>query len=205
MMAQGQNGPMMLEGFASPIDDSQRVFRQILQAISRPGQIIILDPLPAAPTGLQRASVALCLALLDHDTPFWVDNPALTEAQWHIAFHTGAPSAGIEGAAFALIADGNVLPNLSCLPSGDAEYPERGATLIIQVAGFDGFRRHVFRGPGIDGTVDFTVQGLNDEFWPAFAANQHRFPLGFDTILVHDDAIVALPRSTIALTQPMEA
>jgi alpha-D-ribose 1-methylphosphonate 5-triphosphate synthase subunit PhnH len=205
MMAQGQNGPLILEGFADPVDDSQRIFRQILQAMSRPGRAVTLDPLPAAPAGLHRASIALCLALLDHDTPLWLDATLREDVWQHVTFHTGAPLVELDGATFALIADGNALPDLSRLPHGDAEYPERGATLIVQVAGFDGPRRHVLRGPGIEDTMELPVRGLGDAFWAAFTVNQHRFPLGFDTILVHDSSIVALPRSTIALTHPAEA
>ncbi|MBK8160977.1 MAG: phosphonate C-P lyase system protein PhnH [Rhodospirillaceae bacterium] len=205
MMAQGQGGLLMLEGFADPVDDSQRIFRQILQAVSRPGCVVTLDPLSPAPVGLNAASIALCLALLDHDTSFCLDGPTLTIARQHIAFHTGAPLAEMDEAAFTLIADGNVLPDLSRLPHGDAEYPERGATLIIQVAGFDGAQWHILRGPGVDGTTELSARGLDEAFWVAFAVNQHRFPLGFDTILVHDNAIVALPRSTVAVTRPVEA
>lgn len=204
MTSHDQSSVLMLEGFANPVDESQQIFRQILQAMSRPGRIVTLDPLPPAPAGMHRASIALCLALLDHDTPLWLDAPLLTKARQHIAFHTGAPQAELDGAAFALIADGNVLPDLWRLPLGDAEYPERGATLIIQVAGFDGSRQHVLRGPGIDGATELSVRGLDDQFWLVFAANQNRFPLGFDTILVHDSTIVALPRSTIAATHPAE-
>jgi len=205
MMSQEQGNVLMLEGFADPVGGSQHVFRQILQAMSRPGQVVVLDPLPPAPAGLHRASTALCLALLDHDTPLWLGDSVPTSARQHIAFHTGAPAAQMERAVFALVADGNALPDLSTLPLGEAEYPERGATLIVQVAGFDGARQRSLRGPGIDGETQLSVRGLHDDFWPAFAANQHRFPLGFDTILVHHDAIAALPRSTIAGTHPAEA
>jgi alpha-D-ribose 1-methylphosphonate 5-triphosphate synthase subunit PhnH len=204
MTSQDQDKILMLEGFADPVGGSQQVFRQILQAMSRPGQIVVLDPLPAAPAGLHRASIALCLALLDHDTPLWLGDSVPAKARQHIAFHTGAPPAEMAAAAFALIADGNALPDLSLLPRGDAEYPERGATLIIQVAGFDGSRQHVLRGPGIDGTMELSVRGLSDNFWSVFAANQHRFPLGFDTILVHDSSVVALPRSIVAATHSVE-
>src|SRR5688572_29419622 len=116
MMEQGQNGPLILEGFADPVDDSQRIFRQILQAMSRPGRAVTLDPLPAAPAGLHRASIALCLALLDHDTPLWLDATLREDVWQHVTFHTGARLVELDGAAFALIADGNALPDLSRLP-----------------------------------------------------------------------------------------
>jgi alpha-D-ribose 1-methylphosphonate 5-triphosphate synthase subunit PhnH len=205
MRVHGQGSPLMLEGFTDPVHDSQRIFRQILEAMSRPGSVVTLDPLPAAPAGLHRASFALCLALLDHDSTVWLDAALQNDAWQHLSFHTGAPLVAMAEAAFALIADGHDLPDLARVPLGQAEYPERGVTLIIQVDGFDGPQPRFLKGPGIDGTASLAVRGLDDAFWTAIAANQHRFPLGFDAVLVHDTNIVAVPRSTIVSTHPAEA
>ena len=50
-------------GFADPQLDAQRVFRQLLQAMARPGQMAPLDRLPEAPLPLSRAAAALAMTL----------------------------------------------------------------------------------------------------------------------------------------------
>ncbi len=196
-------------GFNDPQLDAQRVFRQLLQAMSRPGQIVPIDRLPEAPQPLGAAAAALALTLFDLDTPIWLSEDLRAGAGDYIAFHTGAPLTDEIGAAsFALAADGNDLPNLAQVAPGDPEYPERAATVIVQVARLqiaapDAKAEYRLRGPGILGHVDVSVGGLAAEFWTAFQANQKRFPLGFDAILVAGDMVLGLPR-TVAV-EKMEA
>jgi alpha-D-ribose 1-methylphosphonate 5-triphosphate synthase subunit PhnH len=193
-------------GFNDPQLDAQRVFRQLLQAMSRPGQIAPLDRLPDAPKPLSPAAAAVALTLFDLDTPIWLSEGLRAAAGDYIAFHTGAPiTDDLAEASFVLVEDGRKLPDLNVIARGDAEYPERAATLIIQVtdaqvASAAGARR--LRGPGILGHVDLRVDGLAVEFWDALRANQKSFPLGFDAFLVAGDAVLGLPRT--ALLEEME-
>ncbi len=189
-------------GFADPQLDAQRVFRQVLQAMARPGQMAPLDRLPEAPPPLGRAAAALALTLFDLDTPVWLSEDLRAAAGDYLAFHTGAPLTRDLGAAsFVLVADGNALPALDQIALGDPQYPERAATLIVQVARIKiappdnmGYR---LRGPGILGQVVIQVDGLADEFWAALRANRKRFPLGFDAVLVAGDAVLGLPRTVL--------
>jgi alpha-D-ribose 1-methylphosphonate 5-triphosphate synthase subunit PhnH len=185
-------------GFNDPQLDSQRVFRQLLQAMSRPGQIVPLDRLPDAPKPLSAAAAALALALFDLDTPIWLSQALRDAAGDYLAFHTGAPlTMDIGAAAFVLVADGNQLPDLSKVALGDPEYPELSATVIVQVERLQIALARRLRGPGILGHVDIRVDGLAEAFWASLQANQKRFPLGFDTVLVAGDMVLALPRTVI--------
>jgi alpha-D-ribose 1-methylphosphonate 5-triphosphate synthase subunit PhnH len=185
-------------GFNDPQLDSQRVFRQVLQAMARPGHILPLDRLPEAPSPLGGAAAALALTLFDLDTPVWLSPELRDAASDYISFHTGAPlTTEIGAAAFVLVGDGKQLPDLSQVALGDAEYPERGATVIVQVERLRIASSRRLRGPGILGHVDISVDGLADEFWPALQANRQRFPLGFDTLLVAGDMVLGLPRTVM--------
>jgi alpha-D-ribose 1-methylphosphonate 5-triphosphate synthase subunit PhnH len=196
-------------GFNDPQLDAQRVFRQLLQAMSRPGQVVPIDRLPEAPKPLSAAAAALALTLFDLDTPIWLSEDLRTVAGDYLAFHTGAPLTHEIGAAsFVLVADGNKLPDLAQVALGDAEYPERAATVIVQVerlriAPPDVKAAYRLRGPGVLGHVDIDIDGLAGEFWSALQANQKLFPLGFDAILVAGDMVLGLPR-TVAVER-MEA
>lgn len=183
-------------GFKDPQLDSQRVFRQVLQAMARPGHIVAIDRLPEAPRPLSGGAAALALTLLDLDTPVWLSPEVRDAASDYLSFHTGAPlTEELGAAAFVLVADGLRLPDLSQVALGDAEYPERGATLIVQVERLRVAPGRRLRGPGILGHVDISVDGLSEEFWPALHANRQRFPLGFDTLLVAGDLVLGLPRT----------
>ncbi len=191
-------------GFNDPQLDAQRVFRQLLQAMSRPGQVVPIDRLPEAPEPLSGAAAALALTLFDLDTPIWLSDDLRAAAGDYLAFHTGAPlTADIGAASFVLVADGNNLPDLAQVPPGDPEYPERAATVIVQVNRLQIAPGWRLRGPGVLGHLDISVDGLAAEFWDAFQMNQKRFPLGFDAILVAGDMVLGLPRTVTA--ERMEA
>ena len=70
------NGSALRPGFLAPVADSQQVFRRVLRAMSEPGSLqdIAVDLAPPAP--LDRATAALCLTLLDFETPVWLDAAA---------------------------------------------------------------------------------------------------------------------------------
>jgi alpha-D-ribose 1-methylphosphonate 5-triphosphate synthase subunit PhnH len=183
-------------GFQDPQLDAQRVFRQLLQAMARPGQIVPIDRLPEAPKPLGACTAALALTLFDLDTPVWLDDALRATAGDYLTFHTGAPvTAALNEAAFVLVSDGRHLPDLGRIALGDAEYPERAATIIVQVAALRLETGHRLHGPGILGHVDVNVDGLAPEFWTALRKNQKRFPLGFDAVLVAGDMVLALPRT----------
>jgi alpha-D-ribose 1-methylphosphonate 5-triphosphate synthase subunit PhnH len=185
-------------GFSDPQLDAQRVFRQLLQAMSRPGQIVPIDRLPDAPKPLSGAAAALALTLFDLDTPIWLSEDLRSAAGDYLAFHTGAPlTTEIGAAAFVLVADGTKLPDLFKVWLGDPEYPDQSATVIVQVDRLQIAPGQRLRGPGILGHVDVSVDGLAEEFWPALQANTKRFPLGFDAVLVAGDTVLGLPRTVI--------
>ncbi len=185
-------------GFNDPQHDAQRVFRQVLQAMARPGQIAPIDRLPEAPEPLTPAAAALALTLFDLDTPVWLSADLRQGASDYLSFHTGAPlAAELAAASFVMVADGKALPDLGQIALGDPEYPGRAATLIIQVERLQIGTGRRLRGPGILGHVDIQVDGLAEEFWTALDANRKRFPLGFDAFLLAGDSVLGLPRTTI--------
>lgn len=185
-------------GFNDPQLDAQRVFRQLLQAMARPGQIVPIDRLPEAPKPLCGGAAALALTLFDLDTPIWLDETLRMAVGDYLAFHTGAPmTSDIGEAAFVLVSDGQALPDLSKLALGDSEYPERAATIIVQVEKMRIDAGHRLRGPGILGHVDIGVDGIAPEFWMELRKNHKRFPLGFDAVLVAGDMVLALPRTVV--------
>lgn len=194
---------MLTGGFDDPVHDAQGVFRDVLRAMSRPGEVRETAARIDSPAPLNLAAAAVCLALLDFETPLWIDGGGDTDvATAFLAFHTGAPRAvEPDQADFVLIADGRALPALDTFRLGTDEAPETSATVIVQVAdlaaaspGADGAWR--LTGPGIDGAAGLRVAGLPDGIVDDLARNADRFPRGIDLILCAGRRIAALPRTT---------
>jgi phosphonate C-P lyase system protein PhnH len=81
----------------------------------------------------------VAVALLDYETPLWLDSPLAGKpaiAQW-IRFHTGARvTADPRQASFAIIAEAADPPSFDHFALGTAEYPDRSTTLVLQVERF---------------------------------------------------------------------
>ena len=188
----------MKAGLADPVRDSQRIFRRVLEAMSRPGRIVSVDDPGAGLAPLHAAARAVCLALVDFETPLWLDGAARRpEVVEHLRFHCGCPIVDEPGRArFALVADPARMPDLDAFDAGTSEYPDRSATVIVQVSGLaDGAGRRL-TGPGIPEAAWLAVEGLPPSFWEGVRANQARFPRGVDLLLTSGPRLAALPRST---------
>jgi len=182
-------------GFAAPGDDAQVAFRTTLTALSEPGRVLQLalalpTDLPAGP-----AALGLLLALADGDTPLWLDAGARAAAPY-LRFHTGAPVVSRPSAAtFALVTDATRGPSLDAFDGGSEDFPDRSATVIIEVAHLAEGGPLVLRGPGIAGTRNLTIEGLPRSFRAEWATNHARFPCGVDLLFTCADRLVGLPRS----------
>jgi alpha-D-ribose 1-methylphosphonate 5-triphosphate synthase subunit PhnH len=148
---------------------------------------------------MMRGTAAIALTLFDHDTPIWLD-PAMSAtsnvAKW-LKFHASAPV--VQDSAichFALIGDAGALPGLDRFSFGSNEYPDRSSTLIIQVESLTEGSAIELCGPGIDGSAIVHAALQPVDLFERLAINAKLFPRGIDVVLVADDAIVAIPRTT---------
>jgi alpha-D-ribose 1-methylphosphonate 5-triphosphate synthase subunit PhnH len=186
-------------GFADKVLSAQSTFRSVMSAMARPGSVQHIVAAAGTPAAMMRGSAAIALTLFDHDTPIWLDS-AMSEtsdvSKW-LKFHTSAPvitDASI--ASFALIGDPQNLAALDRFAFGSNEYPDRSTTLILQVASLSQGTTFELRGPGIDGTATLRASIEPRDLFDRLAINVALFPRGIDVVLVHDDAMVAIPRTT---------
>ena len=186
-------------GFADKVLSAQSTFRSVMDAMARPGSIQRIAVATGAPSPLMRGAAAIALTLFDHDTPVWLD-AAMSETadvtKW-LKFHTGAPViADTSICSFALIGDPRALPALDRFAFGSNEYPDRSTTLILQVGSLTEGSRFELRGPGIDGSAVLQATIEPADLFERLGINAALFPRGIDVVLVADDAIVAIPRTT---------
>lgn len=187
----------MAPGFADPVFDGQAAFRAVMDATARPGLIVDLGKTLSPPSGLMPAAAAAILALCDFETNLWL-SPALREhAGDYLRFHTNAPAIDHpHHAAFALL-------DLACDPlrlagfaQGEAEYPDRSTTVIVQTRSLREGPCLQIAGPGIASTSELRASELPDDFAAQWSANKSAFPLGVDLLFVSGHELLALPRTT---------
>jgi alpha-D-ribose 1-methylphosphonate 5-triphosphate synthase subunit PhnH len=176
-------------GFADVAVDSAQAFRAAMVALARPGRLSeVTGAAPPAP--LSPAAGALVLTLCDPDTAVHLAgaHDCAQVRDW-ITFHAGAPLTEAARADFA-IGTWPALQPLEAYATGSAEYPDRSATLIVEVDRLAA-EGAVLRGPGIDGTARLSLPET-----AAFRANAGRFPLGLDFFFSCGNRLAALPRTT---------
>lgn len=191
---------MMLAAFANPVFDSQRTFRELLQAMARPAVPRPLPVLPPAPAPIAPAAMAIALTLCDATTSVWLQQPE-DEAIRHVRFHTSLKLVERpQDADFALVTDPVSMPPLDAFACGDMRYPDRSASLVIQAAAINpvpvGGAGHSFAGPGIRDSETVAIDGLPVDFWQQRAALAALLPLGIDLFFVAGQQVLALPRTT---------
>lgn len=175
--------------FADPAPEAARAFRAALRAMARPGTIERVEG-AAPPAPLSPAAGALLLTLADPETPLHLAGAWDCEAvrAW-LTFHCGAPFVPAERAMFA-VGDWASLQPLARFAVGTAEYPDRSATLIVEMAALEAAGARL-TGPGIEREARLSLPETD-----AFRANAALFPLGLDFCFCAGDRLAALPRTT---------
>jgi alpha-D-ribose 1-methylphosphonate 5-triphosphate synthase subunit PhnH len=186
---------MLHNAFEQPVHQAQQTFRCLLSAMAEP---LLPRPLPVLPPplpGLMAGSAALLYTLIDQEVSWW--SPELPpDTLASLTFHTGTKRAATpDEADFVLVPRGHAMPDLAALKAGSVDYPDRSATLLIEVDDFD-TQQVAASGPGIAGVRRFGANGLPRDFWRQWQDNHSRFPQGVDVLLISEQAVAGLPRST---------
>jgi alpha-D-ribose 1-methylphosphonate 5-triphosphate synthase subunit PhnH len=176
-----------------PAAASQQVFRAVLTALSRPGEIgrISVPGYESVP-----AALVPVLALADLATPVHVlsDDP-----QWSVLVSatTGAPVAAAPDARLVAALDPPQPAWLRTLSRGSAAEPERAAQLFLGVSDLADSGGLRLSGPGVPGVRRLYVAGVPGGFWTTRGEVVADFPAGVDLVLLTPDGrLAAVPRST---------
>ncbi len=183
------NSTALEGGFSDAPREAAFAFRGLMRAMARPGCIETVEG-AAPPAPLSVAAGTLLLTLADNDTPVHLAGTTDTsDVRGWIGFHSGAPIAPPETAAFAVGRWDDLLP-LSSYRIGTPEYPDRSATLIVECDTLDQSGDRL-TGPGIKDSARLSLPDA-----AALARNHALFPLGLDFYFTSGNRAAALPRST---------
>lgn len=167
--------------------DGQRLtFRAVLEAWSRPGTVADL----AAWSGGSRARTVVLAGLCDAATTLHDAHGLLDDGD---RSRLGARAAAAGSAAF-ILADGTRPPGDLAPACGSLLAPEQGATLVLDCQAVGEGPALRLSGPGIDGSAELRVLGLDPQWWTERAA-WCAFPLGVDLILCDARRIACIPRT----------
>jgi len=169
----------------------QRVFRKLMNAFAYPGRIGTLSISP------DKALTGVLACLLDSGTTLADSHKLVSE---HDRRLLSASCADPETASF-IVASGEHAPAFT--PRlGTLESPEHGATIILKVEELGAGLPLILSGPGVPGSIQLYVRGLDSAWAWSRAKWVMEFPLGVDFILVDDDDhVAAIPRSSKILLE----
>ncbi|MER6523754.1 phosphonate C-P lyase system protein PhnH [Streptomyces sp. NPDC001508] len=185
-------------GFADPTGKGQHVFRAVLDALAHPGRSYRITGPAQAPKALGTGLAAVALTLFDDEVSVWLhrtlaEDPDVTS---YLAFHTGARLTNEHGSANFVVATPDTLPALDALALGTDETPHQSATIVLDARTPGVGARFTATGPGIDGQVEIEAPWAPAGFSAAWTRNGALFPRGVDLLVMNDDSVVALPRTT---------
>jgi alpha-D-ribose 1-methylphosphonate 5-triphosphate synthase subunit PhnH len=181
---------------------SQKNYRRLLQALSRPGRVVRLEAMDGMSPFAAATAFAECL--LDSEVGFCVMGHGGAQAlQPAIAGVTGARPEPLEAADFVFFTGAASQGGVRRARRGGLECPEDGATLVYcldsQPAGGSERFRVRLTGPGIPGAGGIApeMRGIPvEEFRELMKAN-FDYPLGVDAFFLRPSGeVMGLPRST---------
>ena len=187
-------------GFKDVGYSSQRIFRQVMQAFSRPGNIYsVADDISQTPYA-PGAATQILLAMLDSETSLFISkSTSKHRLDDYLRFHTACNMAQQPNdAQFSYFSISDNLPHLSEMAIGSDEYPDQGATILIEVSEFkvDAVTGVSISGPGLKEPKRIDIVGIANSFWQERQTLQKEFPKGIDLLFCCGLEFIGLPRST---------
>lgn len=192
---------MIRETNYNDVFDAQAHFRILLDSMARPGKVNNISEIKIqSPEKLNATSALMGFALLNSDVTFYTNNNSSEISEYFIV-NTNSKPATIEHADFVFINgsdDGRVLLKTNV---GVLEYPEKSATVIIDVDNIydlpkDQTFEIILQGPGVDGEKRVYVRNISHHILESLKEQNAEYPLGIDVILTDREGnIVCIPRS----------
>lgn len=189
-----------LEPAFDRVYDTQKIYRQMLDAMARPGKICLLPELRLTPAaGLSKAAAGVAFTLLDSETSvavlpqndFWLE---------YIRLNTGAKAAPLAQAEFIIVSGRHGLQQIMEINRGNLLSPETGSTLIIlvdRVAADGPGTCLTLTGPGINRQIQLVITGINPANLERIIDLNQEFPLGVDVFFTDEAGnLAAIPRSS---------
>jgi len=166
----------------------QRVFRILMKCFAFPGSI---EPIRENNTVGGTVLQMLLATLVDEEVGVADIHQLISESDW-LKLET---LRDIPEKAQFIISLGDLEPVFEPC-TGTLENPELGATLVVRVKSLSAGRRLSVSGPGVQGSRQFALSGLNPLWMQQRDEWNSSFPMGVDMVLFDSTHVAALPRTS---------
>ncbi|MCL1950284.1 MAG: phosphonate C-P lyase system protein PhnH [Turicibacter sp.] len=184
------------------VHDTQQIYRKVLHAMSRPGEISNIFSEVEGLTlqsAMLKPTVGFLYLLLDREVGFHVVSRHADEVSQLIAQLTYSKETPIEEADYIFVLQ-DALGELPAVfgkgKTGNLIDPQKSATLIVECPAVANNQVLSLKGPGIK-SENFLDLGLSPEWLKARALANSEYPLGIDMMFVDGmGAVACLPRTS---------
>lgn len=181
------------------VHDIQKVYRKVLNAMSRPGTIEnVRDVEDKFNINMEcyRSTYLIMLMVLDGEESFCIkDNEDVARDVTRL---TGAKNKASKDADYIFVLNSfkDVNSVLKSAKIGTLIDPQKSATIIVEVDSINNDSKYVLKGPGIKTESNLSVS-LNNDWVNARDDKNKEYPLGIDMIFTDKSGNIAcIPRTT---------
>ena len=169
---------------------SQQNFKIIMDALSRPGEILKLQEnnFTLFPLEFNPNLLTILKTLGDNNVSFHLSVEDKKDWENYIKTNTGMEISSVEAADFVVFCGKKYCEGFNNLKTGEVEFPENSCTAIIIV---DKIRSNILEykfiqmtGPGIKDLNRVCITGFDYKYIEEIREINANFPLGIDVILV---------------------
>lgn len=190
------------------IHGTQKIFRKLLDCMSRPGKIetiqetiVNLNP----EQGISQGLLGIAFTLVDREASYHIISSDSEKASQYVKWATFSHEATLENADYIFIGkslgEQEIIEVMRQVKTGTLTDPHQSATLIIHV---DQLLPHTgsglslqLRGPGIKDQQSVSIKGLSPLWFDERQLTNKEYPIGVDFIFVSSlEEIMAIPRTT---------
>lgn len=180
------------------VADTQKTYRKLLDSMSRPGKIVVLEEVDDHFVPCHEATFLTAMTLLDAEVSFHVvADQGLAKP---IAEMTFAKLETAEKADYIFVPENaeekEILDAMKRCRVGTLGDPQDSATWIIEQKKMSNENELVLSGPGIKERASFQTE-LSHSFWEGRNDRVKEFPLGIDLIFTdRGRRLASIPRTT---------
>jgi len=184
------------------VHDTQIIFRKLVDGMSRPGTVGLLQnqvsKLKQIPV-FYRPLAGIAFTLVDREVSFHVVGEPSKELEDLIQSYTLAQVKDVDQADYIFITSQaskeNIEHAIRQAKTGTLRSPEHSATIILETSIFSNGNL-LMEGPGIESSISIAI-GHTDVLYQSRLNKNVEYPLGLDFILIDEQAqIVCIPRTT---------
>ncbi|SEJ46386.1 alpha-D-ribose 1-methylphosphonate 5-triphosphate synthase subunit PhnH [Bhargavaea ginsengi] len=193
------------------VHDIQKVYRELLQCMARPGKIADIRDSAAKADFVRECHPATFLViqtLLDAEVTFHVLGERKDAIRRKIEDYTFAGHTSAEDADYIIApaetGEPELLEAIRGCRAGTLENPHQSATWIIEAGALGGSSDWKLSGPGIRDEAEAPI-ALSEAFVRTRSMKTQEFPTGIDLIFTDGDGLISsIPRTT-AITAKEES